>query len=222
MSDSAGPDCPAGQSGDEQGGTDPLDLVSIAYPICSSLSNSLNLASGTSSRKKKARGITKRIAGYEEELTTSRINYLQYKRKLETAITELGDEDREVLVAAHGEDLAYSRVETTAGIDIKRDTGAPDSILGENLKTATIMLKELVLHVTQIYAALRASEDNAANAQAENTSTDELKAARISYLQGKRKLAKAIFELSEGEEEVLIQIYREDLTYCRVEAGEGI
>ncbi|CEJ53665.1 hypothetical protein PMG11_00015 [Penicillium brasilianum] len=99
----------------------------------------------------------------------------------------------------------------------------PESYLGKDLDEAVTMTKALVLNVKKILTVMQAVEKSTAPGKLKKKAglENELSVYRASYLEAKARIEKAIGKLSDKERQMLVEVYKEDFTFCRL-AIEGI
>ncbi|OOQ88210.1 hypothetical protein PEBR_14315 [Penicillium brasilianum] len=99
---------------------------------------------------------------------------------------------------------------------------APELYLGKKLDEAVTMTKALVHNVKNILTVMQAVKKSTAPSYSYKKVVleNELSVYRASYLEAKTQIEKAIEKLSEEEIKILVEVYKEDFTFCRV-AIEG-
>lgn len=84
------------------------------------------------------------------------------------------------------------------------------------------MTKVLVHNVKKILTVMQAVEKSTAPGKSKKKAgfENELSVYRVSYLETKTQIEKAIEKLSKEDRQTLVEVYKEDFTFCRV-AIEG-
>lgn len=84
------------------------------------------------------------------------------------------------------------------------------------------MTKALVLNVKKILTVMQAMESGTAVGKLKKKADleNELSVYRASYLEAKAQIEKSIKNLLEEERQILVEVYKEELTFCWV-AIEG-
>lgn len=86
------------------------------------------------------------------------------------------------------------------------------------------MVNELKERVKQILLVLQGIERNAARGKKHKLEglENELSVYRVAYLEAKIQIEKSILELGNADREMLIDTYKDDFAYCRVETESRV